>query len=473
MKTTVLATALVFFVALGTMSLGQESLESTKSDRVDLELTVYASGFGIVQDTRTLELPVGEGRVDIVDVASGIVPTTLYAESLNYPGSFTLLEQTYEYDLATTQALLDRFMGKKIKIVHWNEYQDRKEVLDAVLLATDGEEVIYQIGNEIYVSHPGYRVFPVTAEDLVTVPTLFWLYRNDIPTSQDLRISYLANNITWLTDYTLILDEPNGSTDLSCWVTLGNKSGASFENAKLKLVAGEPTHNQEARRDQVYMMKTLVPEGTPSFVESDLFEYHVYRLARRITLKNNQTRQLSFFRVPGIASWREYLVSGAPIYFTAPRSSQLEQLPVEVYIKFLNSEDSGLGLPLPAGTVRVYERDASGGLALVGEDTIPHTPRDELVNLMTGRAFDIVATRTQTDYQKIDTNLHESQWEITISNHKERGVTVGIVEPLVGSWQVLTSSQSFEKTDAWTIRFDVEIPANQERTVSYRVRVEL
>ena len=221
------------------------------------------------------------------------------------------------------------------------------------------------------------------------------------------------------------------------------------------------------------MMEAMPEAETPSFEEKTFFEYHLYDLERKTTIKDKQTKQLSLLEASEVGTQKELVVYGIKSYFTRPYREQIPKQPVNVYIKFKNSADDNLGMPLPAGIMHLYKKDDEGSLQFIGEDRIEHTPKDEEIRLKIGEAFDVVAERIQTDYKKITTKLHESEWEITLRNHKEKDMTVGIVEPLLGSWQIINSSHPYKKVDAFTIRFDVTVPKDEEVKVRYRVRVGL
>ena len=443
---------------------------NSKADQQTMvELTVYNDNFALVKDIRKVELPVGEGELNFMDVASHIMPVTVHVRSLNYPEDFTILEQTYRYDLMSPGKLLEKYVGKKVKIINWNEFQDRIDIVEAILLSTTQGE-IYKIGNEIYLGYPGYKVLPEIPEDFVTEPTLKWSYKNRAEKAHKLEVSYLTTNINWKVDYVMVLNEDDTSSNISAWVTLDNKSGTTYKDAHLKLVAGK-IHQVGGAREE-YLMKSLVAAEISQFEEKAFSEYHLYDLKRQTTIKNNETKQISLLRAFGVNTQKELLVYGTREYFVEPRSGRAVRQPVSVYIKFKNSRDNNLGIPLPKGVLRVYKEE-DGSLQFIGEDEIQHTPKDEEVSLKIGEAFDVVAERVQTDYREITSKLRESEWEITIKNHKEKDVTVKIVEPLLGNWEIIKSSHPYQKVDAFTVKFEVNIPRNQEVKVVYRVRIGL
>jgi len=451
---------------------GEKVSKSTIDDQMAVEVTVYNNNLGLIKDTRKVSLSLGKGELRFMDVASHIMPVTVHAKSLNYPEGFSILEQNYEYDLMNANKLLDKYVGKKIKLIVWNEFQDRKEVVEATLLSNNQNQ-IYKINDEIFLGHPGIKVLPEIPENLIAKPTLTWLYDNKNKADHDLEVSYLTNNISWKADYVVVLNVDDTSADVSGWVTLDNKSGATYKNASLKLIAGDVHRAEEQFEDRVYMMKQMERAAAPQFEEKGFFEYHIYDLQRKTTIKDKQTKQVSLLEATGAKIQKELLVYGIRSYFTRLYRGQTPKQTVNVYVKFENTKENSLGMPLPAGIMRLYKQDDEGSLQFIGEDRIDHTPKNEEVSLKIGEAFDVVAERIQTDFKKITTRLHESEWEVTLRNHKEEDVKVGIVEPLYGNWTVISNSHPYEKVDAFTIRFNIDVPKDKEVKVKYRIRVGL
>ena len=450
---------------------GQTVSKSTVDDQVAVQVTVYNSNLGLIKDTRKVALPLGEGELRFMDVASHIMPVTVHTKSLNRPDDFFVLEQNYEYDLMNANKLLDKYVGKEIKLMDWNKFQDRKEVVEATLLSNNQGQ-IYKINDEIYLGHPGHKILPEIPENLIAKPTLTWLYDNKSKKTHELEVSYLTKNITWKADYVIVLNKDDTSADISGWVSLDNRSGATYKNATLKLIAGEVHRAKERMREEiVYAMAPRSKVGAHRFEEKPFFEYHIYDLQRKTTIKDNQTKQVSLLEAIGARVRKELLVYGVQSYFTRRYRDQNPKQPVNVYVKFKNSQGNSLGMPLPAGIMRLYKQDIDKSLQFIGEDRIEHTPKDEEVRLKVGETFDVVAERVQTDYRQISTRLHESEWEITLRNHKEEDITVGIVEPLFGNWVVISNNYPYKKVDAFTIRFDVMVPKDGEVKVKYRIKV--
>ncbi len=445
---------------------------STAEDQIDVQVAVYNNNLGLIKDTRKVVLPVGEGELRFMGVASHIMPVTVHVKSLNYPEAFSVIEQNYEYDLMNANKLLDKYVGKDIKIMIWNEYQDRKETVEATLLSNNNGQ-IYKINDEIYIGHPGIKVLPEIPENLIAKPTLTWLYNNKNSGDHHLEVSYLTNNISWKADYIVVLNEGDTSADISGWITLDNKSGATYKEARLKLIAGDVHRAVGEFEDKVFLMEGMARAAAPEFKEEPFFEYHIYDLQRKTTIKDNQTKQISLLEATGTKVQKEFLVYGSQGFFTRRYRERDSKQAVNVFISFLNSADNNLGMPIPEGIMRLYKMDSEGSLQFIGEDRVDHTPVDEEVRLKIGNAFDVIAERIQTDYKQITKGLHESEWEITLKNHKMTDVTVSIIEPLYGNWTVIDSSHPYTKKDAFTIRFDVTVPKDGEVKVKYRVRVGL
>lgn len=449
-----------------------ETTQSTQTDQTNVEVTVYNNNLGLVKDTRNLELPSGEGELRFMDVAAGIMPVTVHAKSLNAPDKFQVLEQNYEYDLMDYNKLMDKFVDKKVKLVDWNQYQDRKETVEGTLISNNNGNPVFKINDEIYLGHPGYKVLPEIPENLIAKPTLMWRYANRSSDAHQLEVSYLTNNIGWKADYVFVLNKDDTGGDLSGWVTVDNKSGATYKEAKLKLVAGEVQRAQTmpaAAYREMAMAGGLAMDT--QFAEQAFFEYHIYDLQRWTTIKDKQTKQISLLEAGGIKAEKELLVYGIQSYFTQYYQPQNPKQKVSVYVKFKNAEVNHLGMPLPAGILRLYKQDSKGSLQFIGEDKIEHTPKDEEVKVKVGEAFDVVAERRQTDFKQLTTRMYETAWEVTLRNHKEEAVRVGVVEPLYGSWQIVGQSHPSKKLDAFTLRFDADVPKDGEVKVTYRVRV--
>ncbi|MDD3374633.1 MAG: DUF4139 domain-containing protein [Candidatus Omnitrophica bacterium] len=470
----ILLISVIFVFCAFSLAQAQTVTKSTIDDQIGVEVTVYNSNVGLVKDTRKVNLSTGkENELQFMDVAASIMPVTVHAKSLNAPDKFMVLEQNYEYDLMNSTKLLDKFVGKKIKLMENNQYQDRKSIVEATLLSNNNGQ-IYKVGDEIYLGYPGYQVLPKIPENLIAKPTLTWMYASSVR-AHDLQVSYLTNQINWKADYVLILDKADVKADLSGWVTIDNKSGTAYNNAKLKLVAGDVNRVQQNQgrgmryKNEALMMDSIME--APQFQEQAFFEYHIYDLQRQTDIKDNQTKQISLLEANGFNITKEFLVYGEQGYYTRQYREEIPKQKAKVFVKFKNEEKNNLGLPLPAGIMRLYKQDDKGSLQFIGEDRIDHMPKDEEVKIKVGEAFDVVVERKQIDYKQITRTLYETEWEITVRNHKKEEITVGLIEPLYGNWTMLSSSHQYEKIGAFTARFDVRVPKDGEVTVKYRIRV--
>lgn len=447
-------------------------LTSTLDDQKSVEVTVYNSNLGLVKDTRRIQVPEGNGELKFMDVASGIMPYTVHIQSLDAPDSLQVLEQNYEYDLMDANKLLDKYVGKTMKIMTMSQ-DNKKDIVDATLLSNNQGQ-IYRINNEIYLGYPGTQILPDLPENLIAKPTLTWKYENRNPLPQTVQVAYLTENITWKADYIVVVNGEDTSANIDGWVTLDNRSGATYKEAKLKLVAGEVNRVQPAARmmDRIgglQMMKAAA--FAPQFQEHPFFEYHIYDLARRTTIKDNETKQVQLLQAVGVAIQKEYIARGEQNYFYGNyMGGEPMKVPVNVMLKFKNSAANHMGMPLPAGTIRLYKKDDQESMQFAGEDSLDHTPKDEDVEIKAGEAFDVVARRKQTDYRQSE-GSYETAWEISVRNHKDAKITVGLIEPVNGDWEVTENSHPFRKLDAHTIRFDVDVDKDQEVKVTYRIRV--
>jgi hypothetical protein len=464
-------------VALRPAPVGAATLASTEADQSQVALTIYNANIGLVKDLRAIELAAGESELQFRDVAAQIMPTTVHIKSTTDAQGFHVLEQNYEYDLLSPDKLLEKYVGKEVKLLDKNYYTGKEELVTATLLSTTGAPV-YQVGNEIHVGLPGRVILPQIPENLIAKPTLVWLLRSTKAGKQQIEASYLTNQITWHADYVTVLNADDSKADLSGWVSIENKSGATYKNATLKLVAGD-VHRVEPKAlyDQTMVMAAdrAAAPAPPQFREEGFFEYHLYTLDRPATVKDNQTKQMTLLAAAGIPVTKRLILQGQQQYFftTYTPDDELPTQKVSVSLEIDNTQKNNLGIPLPKGIVRVYKADKEGSLQFVGEDQIDHTAKDETLKVKMGEAFDVVGKRKQTEFKRIARNISELSWEITLRNHKQEGVTVRVNEPVPGDWEVLSASHQYEKPDAHTLRFDVPVPKDGEVKITYRVRVTM
>lgn len=459
----------IAMLGLAAASFG-EARETTLDDRTAVAITAYNNGLALVRETRRLELPRGEVQLRFSDVAQHIRPETVSLRSLSRPGSVLVLEQNYEYDLLSPAKLMEKFVGKQVRLVNFYD-QVGFESVDATLLSVN-QGPIYRVGDEIFLGHPGQVVLPEIPENLIAKPSLIWHLDNDA-LEQELEATYLTNGVSWKADYVVTLDGDSGSLDLPGWVTLNNQSGATYENARLKLVAGDVNvvPDFEYRSYDRMAAKNGAVMAEEQFASQEAFaEYHLYTMPRPTTLKQNQSKQLALLSADGVTSTKRYEYRGQLHFYSQTMPPMLGEH-VSVFLDFENREENALGMPLPAGVMRIYQQDSEGALQFAGEDRIEHTPKDETVTLRMGKAFDVIGERVQTDYRRIASNVHEAAFEIVLRNHKEEDIVVDVVEPMPSDWEILFRSQEFEKKDAQTAIFRVPVPKDGEVKVTYRVRV--
>lgn len=443
---------------------------TTRKDQTDLSVTVYNSNTALVRDVRQIHLPAGTMPLRFEDVAASILPPTVHFRSLSDPAKLSVIEQNYEYDLLDPQKLMEKYVGREVA------FEVKGVNIKGTLLSNNNGQ-IWKVGNEIITGLPvGTFHFPELPNNLYSRPTLVWMLDNRGPAEQRVEASYLTGNMNWTADYVLTVGRDEKAADLDGWVTLVNGSGAAYENAKLQLVAGQ-IHQVEPKAKAAYLARSETLEvggaGAASFQQEGFSEYHLYTLQRRTSIQNNESKQISLLNGTGIPVEKFLLVEGEPYYYRNPQGigNPIPQT-VKVFYRFKNDEKSSLGMPLPAGTVRVYQADSKGGMQYVGEDAIGHTPKDETVRVYVGNAFDVVAQRKQMDYKKIASNLYEMEYQITLRNHKDGPVTVEVREPVGGDWEVVNANYKWTKLDSTSIGFEIPVEKDGSAALDYRVRVK-
>jgi len=443
--------------------------QSTASDRQSVTITVYNQNFGLVREVRDVTFTRGTASLEFQDVAQHIQPETVHIRPLN--GGLRVLEQNYQYDLLNPQKLLEKYVGRTVTVYRYNQATGRDEPLEAEVLSVNGGPIL-KIGDEITFNFPGRFSFPEIPGNLIAKPTLMWMLDSQRP-RHGLEVSYLTNSMNWKADYVFVIDEADARGDLTGWVTLTNQSGTSYENANLKLVAGEVQRvvGDAGRRMRDEVMKAGVAAESAQFSEESFFEYHLYTLDRPTTLKENEQKQVTLLEAQSIGIDKRMIFYGAQYYYRGQYGEIVSNQKVGVYLDVQNSERNRLGMPLPKGVVRVYKADKSGAQQFIGEDRIDHTPRDERIRIKMGEAFDVVGDRRQMEYKIISGCVSESAWEVKLRNHKDDRAQVEVIEPIGGDWEILSSSHRYEKLDAHTFKYVVDIAARGDVTIRYRVRV--
>src|SRR5271170_7721542 len=450
---------------------------TTLNDQTDLAVTVYNSNIALVRDVRQISIPAGSFRLKFMDIAASVNPATVHFRSLTDPTKLDVTEQNYEYDLLDPAKLLHKYVGKEITLErsYLDNNSTKREQIKATLLA-DNNGTVWKIGNDI-VTNPAVESyhFPDVPANLYDHPTLLMSLENSGAHKQQIETSYLAGGLTWNADYVLTVGRDDKAADLDGWVTIGNNSGTAFHNAKLQLVAGDLNRLPEQRPVARAMMGGVAVAGKAEaqFQQENFSEYHLYTLGRKTSVEDKETKQISLLQGTNVPVDKLFVVNGQNYYYRSEQNpgSPIKD-PVMVYYKFKNAEKSGLGMPLPAGNLRVYQKDSRGGVLFIGEDHINHTPKDEDITVHIGNAFDIVAERKQTDFKKIDVHVWEMEYEITLRNHKETPVVVQVNEPIGGDWEMLSSSYKYTKTGAFAAQFDVPIEKDGMAVLKYRIRAK-
>jgi len=442
-----------------------------------IQLTVYNRNLGLVKEVRRLTLDEGENQVRYSDVASRIEPASVHFTSLTDPEGTMVLEQDYEYDLVSTHKLLQKYVDKEITLTTSQGTVYRGTLLsgadDAILATRAGIRVIRLAQIQEF-------SFPELPEGLITKPTLVWRLLASEAGEQLVRVTYLTSGIGWRADYIALLAADDASLSMTGWVTLDNNSGATYKEARLKLVAGE-IH----RAPQVgYVLEMVEKEAerplpAPAVEERAFFEYHIYEVQRPVTVRDQQTKQIEFVAAPDVEVEKVFVYEASPPFSPRFGGAIIEpdygvgtEKKVQVRLEFANEEERGLGVPLPQGVVRVYKEDVDGSAELVGEDRIDHTAKDEEISLYLGNAFDIVGERVQTRFRQLTERTIEETLEITLRNHKAEDVTVRIIEHLFRAQdaEIIASSTGYEMLDANTVQYEVPVKADGEAKVEYTVR---
>jgi hypothetical protein len=435
------------------------SLSMATAGADEVALTVYNGDFALVREVRPVQLTTGRETVRFGDVAARIDPTSVRFQSLTAPEAVAILEQNYEYDLVNSQKLLQKYLDKEIRLLAKDE-----RLFEGVLLSAADDLVLRDESGQIKIikaAEVQILEFPQLPEGLITRPTLVWLLDCQQRGQHDVEVSYLTDGIDWHAEYVAAVSEDDTRLGLGGWVSLDNRSGTTFRNARLKLVAGDVHRVTPDLKAVEYRraMEAPVGMGVPQFEEKAFFEYHLYTLTRPATVRDRQIKQLSLFPDADVAVKKILTYDGSR-----------EGTKVKVNLEFLNSKENGLGIPLPEGKLRVYKMDEDKSLQFVGEDLIDHTPKDEKVRVFLGNAFDVVGERKQTESRKITDRTREETYEVRLRNHKEDDVEVVVVEHLWGDWQIIRSSHEYRKKDAHTAEYPLQVPADGETVLIYTVR---
>lgn len=451
-----------------------EEKVTTVHDQKQVSVTIYNEDLALIKELRDIPLNKGMNHLAWREVSARIRPETALLRNLQQPTGFRLLEQNFDFDLLTPHKLLEKYLGRTVTILHTNPATGVETSESAVVLSTN-EGIVLQFEDRIETGTPGRIAFPGVPDQLRDRPTLTLALVNPRAGKHQLELSYLTAGLSWQADYVAELNADDSQLDLNGLVTLVNRSGIAYRNARMQLVAGDVHLVQpETRYSRKMMAMAAEAADLPQMREEALFEYHLYTLSAPTTLADNQTKQVALMSATAIPLHKEFLLHGASHYYAGKVGEIGRQLKPAVYIQFDN-QGEGLGVPLPRGVVRVYKHDTQGHTQFVGEDRIDHTAKNDQVRLKLGSAFDITADKIQTDFQRFATtpqNVAESAYRIAIRNPRREAVTVRLQEPIPGDWTMLAESLPHTKPSANLAEWQVTVPATQETELTYRVRVK-
>ena len=425
-------------------------------------VTIYNDNFALIKDTKSFNIKKGQQKIEINDVASKIDPTSVLPKFISNSNEIAILEQNYDYDSVNSSKLLEKYIGSDIFIERYLP-NSNKEKISGTLLSVQGGIIIKTKDDRIVINPQGEIILPKMQEGLMLKPTLSWLIDSKVSGKKELELTYKTTGFSWVADYVAILDKDDKNIDLTTWVTINNTSGATYSNAKLKLIAGDVNTVKEAINTSRLMLakKVAMAENFENNLqEKSFFEYHIYELSRTTNLKNNEKKQIEFVSIKNVPAEKKYVYE----------SSKNDK--VVVKLEFRNNKKSKLGIPLPKGKVRVFKNDGDN-LELVGEDKKNHTAENEDVSLMLGNAFDITAQKIRTNsVSNSSSKKSEESFEITLKNAKLDPVKVNVIESFYGwsNWKITDSSLEYNKKNSNQICFVVEIPAKSEKKVTYKVK---
>lgn len=438
---------------------------SFAADETPVTLTIYNDNFAMVQEVRDLRLVRGTQEYRVSDVTAQIEPTSVRFQSLTAPDTVTLHEQRFEFDLAGTDRLLERYLGQLVVVTI-----EEGGTFSGTLLNAHAGDAILQLedGSVQVIKGDGITTlqFPALPEGLITKPTLVWLLESTKPMKHDVQISYLTQGIQWQAEYIASIREEReeeGRIELGGWASIENRSGHTFKDARVRLVAGDvhrvspqPYRSKDRMRGQVAMMEAAAP--APGFEETPHFEYHLYTLNRAATLTDRQSKQITLFPPASVKADKEFSYDGSR-----------DQEKVRVNLVLANTKENGLGKPLPGGRIRVYKEAGDNTAAFAGEDRIGHVAEGEEVRVYLGNAFDMVGERTVLETRQVSKRSRQETVKIELRNRKDTPVTVTVIEHLRGDWEFIGTTPKVRKKEAHKVEFEVTVPKKSEETFTYQV----
>ena len=462
-------------------------------------LTIYNQDFAVVRQDLPLDLKSGENQINVNDITMHLEPDSVILRDPTGKHAMHVLEQNYRADPVSQFSLLSLYEGRTIDFELPDHSTVKGKVVRSGYVRPDyfnmngygqnyppQEEAIVEVAGQLRFGLPGTPIFPDLTAETILKPRLEWLLATDRPGKFPAEFSYVTGGMTWQADYNIVAPEKGDIVDIVGWVTMSNRSGKAFENARIKLMAGDVNKIQpgQAVNGRVVMQMAGMAGGvfSPPVTEKTFDEYHLYTLVRRATLRDSETKQVEFIRAAGVGTKQIYVYDGVKIdanryngwnweNFRNDHSYGTETNPkIWVMREFRNSDANHLGMPLPKGRVRFYRRNEDGQIEFTGENTIDHTPRDETVRIYTGNAFDLAGERRRSDYLIENNNRTATEsFEIKVRNHKKEPVEVRVVEHLYRAlnWNIVSNSSEYKKVDSHTIEFPVTIAPDEEKTITY------
>lgn len=458
--------------------------EESSKEAEDISLTIYNQNFALVREQRSIKLKTGLNYLRVENVAANIDPTTVSFLSLTAPNAVTVREQNYQYDLIDPTMVLCKSVGKKLKFkqhLPGGQFKELEGILlnppRAVVTDTEGNSsnvehgLVLKSDDGIILNPEGQVELKELPPGLVGKPSLLWKLEADQAGDHKSEISYQTSGINWHCDYVAILNQSDDKCDLNSWVSLDNRSGKSYNNSSLKLMAGDVHKISPAVMKSEELCADAVggaAAAAPQFQERSFAEYHLYSLKGKTTVADNETKQMSLFSTSTVPVQKLFIYEPSGSYSGGPEGDRAQQK-VAVKIEMSNSEKNHMGIPMPKGKVRVYKKDQDGALQFVGEDQIDHTPKDEKIRLYIGDAFDLVGEHKQLNFNQISDRVQRCSYEISLRNHKKEEVVVTCVEHASGDWRILNSSLPYTKKDSHTFEFSVKVPADKEVKLNYEI----
>jgi len=449
--------SLKLFLKLSLLLLASSLLFAQTAKQKSISVTVYNNNLGVVKDVREMNIKSGISTIKITDVAQQIDPTSVH---ININGN--VMEQNYQYDLVSLSKILQKYVDNNIQMIN-----DKGELIEGKLLSSFGNQIVLKKKNGSLLMIPSVDKYRISVEKLpgglITKPTLVWKLDSKTSRTQNVEISYQTTGMNWHAEYVAVLDKNDSKIDLNSWVSIANHSGATYKNANLKLVAGDVHRAAQPRADRMPEFSMAARAKTNSqFNQKSFFEYHIYKLQNPTTLSNNETKQISLFEAKDVSVKKIFLYKSGQYNYN-------RQDKVAVIIEFENSKKNNMGMPMPKGKVRVYKSDGES-IEFIGEDWIDHTPRNEKLKLKIGDAFDVLAKEKLVKEERISDKVYQRTFSITLTNRKDKAITVNVERYLGTNWEILKTTHKFVKENAGEVLFKINVDKNSKTELKFTVR---